>query len=178
MARGDTTAQTAESGAATNANALYSTLAPQLQTEAANPQGFGPTVKAEMNTAGQQSAGGGEAAAVGQGALNAGRTRNAGSADAAIADAARTGGQHAVNASLETELADAETKQHQQQAGLAGEENLNATELGQVAPLSNANSNAVGQSWDWAKYILDPALTAAGSAAGGGAFGGGKGGGG
>lgn len=164
MPRGDSpTADAAASAAANNSSSLYSTLAPQLQTEAANPQGFGPTVKAQMNTAAQQSAGGGEAAAAGAGALNAARTRNAGSADAAIADAARTSGKNATNASLDTELADAQAKQHEQQAGLGGEQSLEETSAGDVAPDVKASTGQQEVSQDWYKYLINQGEKVAGS---------------
>src|SRR5690348_4147207 len=82
MARGSeqantaaTSAQNASNQFGANANALYSTLAPELMSEAAHPSGFGPQELARMNTAAQQSAGGANAGAVGQGALLAQRTR-------------------------------------------------------------------------------------------------------
>lgn len=184
MARGSdqaktaaTSAQNLSNGYGANSSALYGQLAPELMSEAANPQGMTPVAKAQMNTAGQQSAGGGMASAVGQGALAASRTRNAGTADAAIQGAARSAGQNASNAALKTEMADTGMKEKQKQAGLSGMENLTGMQtgasvnaLGQVAGNVNADTNAQNASWDWAKYILDPAMQAAGGAASGGAF--------
>ncbi len=43
--------------------------------------------------------------------------------------------------------------------------------LNTVANNSQANTAASNASWNWAKYILDPAMQAAGGAASGGAFG-------
>jgi len=56
---------------------LYGTLAPQLTAQAANPQGVGPEGLARLDTAAQQSAGGSQAAATGEAALEDSRTRNA-----------------------------------------------------------------------------------------------------
>ncbi len=49
--------------------ALAGVLAPQLISQSANPQGFGRQGLADITTANEQSAGGGQAGAVGQGAL-------------------------------------------------------------------------------------------------------------
>ena len=167
MARGSseakgaaTSAQNISNTSANNAAGLYGTLAPQLQAEAAHPSGIAPTDLASMNTATQQSAGGGQAAAVGQGALRAARTGNAGASDAAIADSARTQGQTASKAALGTQMANAELKSKQQQAGLSGLGSLYGTTsgnsvgaLGQVASNVNANTNAEDASWNWTKPI-------------------------
>ena len=174
MARGSQPAQDASKAGLqssqqynTNAQGLYSTVAPALQQDIVHPTGMTPEEKSATNTAAQQSAGGSQAAAVGQGSLLASRTRNAGTADAAIQSAARGGGEQLSDAALKTELADTELKQHKRAAALgeagglygtsagAGVGNLNAT-----AANVNANTNAASQSWDWAKYLLDPALSA------------------
>jgi hypothetical protein len=145
---------------------------PELQAEATNPQGYGPAELAEMNTAGQQSAGGTQSGATGEGALLAARTKNPGTAAAAIGQSARTAGEIASKGALGTQVANAQLKQRQQQAGLTGEENLTGLEtgagltaLGQVAPDVNANTGAANESWNWAKYILDPAMADASSGA-------------
>ena len=180
MARGSTQATGAATSAQNlsnslegNASSLYGSLAPELSAEAAHPAGYAPGDLAKMNTAAQQSAGGGQAGAVGQGSLLASRTRNAGSADAAIADSARSSGQQLSKAALGTQTKNADLKQHQQQAGLSGMENLyganlgaGVSSLGQVAGDVNANTEAANSSWNWAKYLLDPAMQAAGGGAG------------
>lgn len=114
----------------TQAQNQYGSLAPTLQAEATHPTGYDPATLAKMNTAAQQTAGGTQAGAVGQGALLAARTKNAGTADAAIAQSARTAGQDLSNAGLKTQMADASLKNQQQQAGLTGEQNLYNTNLG------------------------------------------------
>ena len=69
---------------------------------------------AAADTAEQQSAGGGQSAAVGQGALLAGRTRNAGSADAAVGASTRAVGQQLSEGALQTRLKNAGMKMQQQ----------------------------------------------------------------
>lgn len=185
VARGDPSAQAAEtqglanSGtASSNASNLYSSVVPQLTSEALNPAGFDPTDLAAMNTGAQQSAGGTQAATVGQSGLLAARTKNSGAAAGAIDNSSRNAGEQLSKNALGVRIANANLKQNQQQAGIAGLTGLTGMEtaaannsLGEVANNSNANTNAANESWNWARTILDPAMQAAGSAAGGGAFG-------
>jgi hypothetical protein len=181
MARGSNQAQTAANTANGLAGTLSSTVAPlygqlqpELSGEAAAPAGINPSDMAKMNTSAKQAAGGSTAGAVGRGALLASRTRNAGAGAAAIADAARSGGQQESQEDLATQLANQRLKNSQQQAGLSGLENLYGTEvsgtntaLGQAAANVNANTGAANESWNWARYILDPELQASGAAAAG-----------
>jgi len=160
-----TSAQTLSNEYGSNASGIFSSLAPQLMTEAAHPAGMSPTDLAAANTSSQQSAGGGQSAAVGQGALLAGRTRNAGSADAAIAKSTETTGKNLSQASLQTQLKNASLKEQQQQEGLKGLEGLygqnvgaSVNALGEVASNVNANTNAENASWDWAKDVMDPLM--------------------
>ena len=179
MARGSnqataaaTSAQNLSNTGAGNASQLYGALAPELMTEMAHPSGIDPASMAKIRTSNMQAAGGTQAAATGEGALLAGRTRNAGSADAAIAEGARSAGQQLSNANLKTDLADEQLKEAQRKSATSGLESLYGTNtnealggLGAVASNVNANTNAANESWDWAKYILDPAMQASGEAA-------------
>lgn len=179
MARGSSQANTAATTGnqfaqadAGNASSLFSTLAPTLQAEAAHPAGMAPTDIAAADTAGQQSTGGSQGAALGQGMLRAARTRNAGGADAAIGASSRAAGENLSEAALTTRLKNATLKQQQQQSGIHGleglfGENLTAGNqaLGQVAGNVNASTNAENASWDWAKDLFTPILSAAGSGA-------------
>lgn len=156
-----------------NAMGLFGTLAPELETEIAHPAGFAPSDLAAMNTATQQSAGGSEAAAVGQGALKAARTGNAGGSDAAIGAAARGAGETASKGALATQMANARLKESQRSGAERGLEGLYGITSGDVTPALNsvannvnANTNAQNASWDWAKFLLDPAMAAAGQGAG------------
>lgn len=179
--RGDQQAQTAEGTANNsantfggNANSLYSAVAPQLMSEAAHPTGFTPQQEANMTTAAEQGAGGGQAAAVGQGALLGARTKNAGAAADAISEASRQAQNTLSKNTLGIKLASADQANQNRQNALSELGGLYGTSagasnnaLGEVANTSNANTNAANASWDWASKILDPALGAAGNAASG-----------
>ena len=155
-----------------NANSLYGNLAPTLEGEVAHPAGYAPSDLSAMETGAQQSAGGSQAGAVGQGGLYAARTGNKGAAAAAIADSSRGAGQQLSKNLLGIRSANANLKNEQQQEGISGLTNLTGLEtgaantaLGTIAPLSNANTNAYNSSYDWATDILDPTLKAASGAA-------------
>lgn len=126
---------------------------------------------AAMNTEAMQGAGGSEAGAVGEGGLQAARTRNSGAPAKAVSDAARTAGQRLSTAGLGVQTRNAELKNSQRERALSGLTGLTGAEtgasnnaLGEVAGNANANTNAANQSWDWSKYLLDPAISAAGAA--------------
>lgn len=185
MARGSNQATGAATQAQNNSNQLFESgssignfLAPELESQAANPQGFSPTDMAAMDTAGLQSAGGSQAAAVGAGALRDARTRNAGGSDATAAQSGRDASATAARTALGSRVANAEAKQGQRAQALGGLGNLYGTNvtgsnqaLGIVPSAVNANTNAQNASWDWANYLLDPLIAngkaAAGAAAGG-----------
>ena len=141
-----------------NAGALYGTLAPQLQSSMANPQGFSPTDLAKMDTATMQTAGGTQSAATGAGALRAARTGNAGGSDAAIAQAARTGGETASAGALGTQIKNAQLKEQQREQATSGMEGLYGTNMGasvnalnSVAANVNADTNNESNGWNWTK---------------------------
>lgn len=171
--------QLANSGTANNissnlvgtAGNLYGSLAPTLAAQAAAPAGYTPTEKAAMTTAGEQSAGGTQAGAVGQGALLASRTKNAGTADAAIAQSARTAGQQLSNTAVGTEVKNANLEQQQRQSALQGEEGLYSTTLGgglNALGLSNqalGGADTSGANNPYMK-LLQSGLAAGGQAAG------------
>ncbi len=164
-----TTATNNSEGFGANAQNIYGSLEPSLTAEATNPTGYGPADLAAMQTEAAQSAGGSQAAAVGQGGLLAARTRNAGGPAAAIANASRNSGEQLSKNLLGITTGNARLKQQQREEGLTGLENLTGLEtnaqnqaLGQVAPLVNANTNAQNESWDAVKYLLDPTLAAGG----------------
>jgi hypothetical protein len=170
--QGATSAQNLSNTMGANSSALFGQLAPELEAQAAHPAGISPQDQAAMGTAAQQSGGGSMAGAVGQGALKAARTRNAGASDAAIQESTRTAGRQASEAALKPELADIGMKADQQKEALGGLGNLYGQNsagsigaLGQVAGNVNADTNAQNASYDWAKYLLDPALSAAGQSA-------------
>ncbi len=167
MARGNdqasgaaTSAQGISNTAAGNAGALYGTLAPQLESEAAHPAGFAPSDMAAMETGVQQSAGGTQAAATGAGGLMAARTRNSGAPMAAVAKSARTGGEIASEGALGVQVKNAAMKEAQRRAAsselgnLYGvNQNSSVGALGQVASNVNADTNAENASWDWTQGL-------------------------
>ena len=179
MARGSqaaqgaaTSAQSLSNTAAGNAGALFSTLAPELMSESAHPSGISQPDLAAANPAGLEAAGGSMAGATGQGALLAARTKNAGAPAAAIGESSRRAGETLSKAAVGTQMANAQMKEKQRQSALSGLGSLTGLEtgaatnaLGEVAQNVNANTNAANQSWDWAKYLLDPAMQAASGAA-------------
>lgn len=177
LARGDQSARTAETTGNTNAgtfggnaSSLYSSVTPQLMQDVAHPTGFTPQQEANMTTAAEEGAGGGQAAAVGQGALLGARTKNAGASTAAIAEASRGAQRTLGQNTLGIKLASADLANQKRSQALSELGGLYGTSsgasnnaLGEVASNSNANTNAANASWDWASKILDPALAAAGS---------------
>ena len=172
MARGSAPANTAATTAQTqaqtnygNSNALFGPLSAELETNVAHPTGINPTDLARMDTAALQTGGGSTAGAVGQGALKAARTRNAGGADAAIASSARTGGEIASKGILANRAKDAQLRGETYSEGLKGLQSLFAQNLsggnqalGIVPNAANANTNAVNSSWDWAKDLFNPIM--------------------
>src|ERR1700761_9407918 len=166
--RGDSVAQQGETQALSNSSTssgnaaqTFAQLSPQLAGDIAHPEGYSPTDLAAMNTAAQQSAGGSEAAAVGQGALRSARTRNAGSADAAIGSGATGAGQGLSQAALRIAGNNANLKNQQREQALGEEAGIYGTSLGgansslnAAAGLSDANTNAANASWNWAKFLL------------------------
>jgi hypothetical protein len=152
---------------------VYGALAPQLESQMAHPAGFAPATLAAMDTGAEQSAGGAAAGAVGQGALRAARTRNAGGANAATAASTRAASETLSKGLLGTQLAQARLEAQQQEQAEQGLGNLfgqttgaSVNSLGEVAQNVNANVNQENESYDWAKDILDPVLSAAGGAYG------------
>lgn len=183
MARGDNQASGAAGQSNSNANQflgnanqLFGDVAPTLESEAANPQGFAPADEAAMETGAQQTAGGTQAGAVGQGGLLAARTGNAGAAARAVSDSSRGAGEQLSKGLLGVRNANAQLKNTQRQDALTGLQGLTGLETGasntalaDVAPLVNANSNATGSWLD--SDILDPFAKAGGTAAAGALFG-------
>ena len=167
MARGSQTAQTAATSAqnisntaGNNAQALFSTLAPELEAESAAPSGFSPFDISAMNTSAVQAAGGSAAGAVGQGGLQAARTRNIGGSDAAIAESMRGAGRQLSQGVLGTQIANARLKQSQMEQARNALQGLYSANLGssvgalgQVASNVNADTNAENASWDWTRGL-------------------------
>jgi hypothetical protein len=133
------TAQNLSNNLTANAANVYGGLEPELAARAATPTGYTPSQQASMNTAAQQSAGGSNAGAAGQGGLYAARTRNAGAGQAAIGSSTRAAGANLSKAAVGTQVQSANLGQQNQRAALSGMEGLNSTEL-------SGGENALGLS--------------------------------
>jgi hypothetical protein len=135
-----------------NSSALYNSLFPQFTAEATNPQGFTPGEQASMSTAAQQSVGGSTAGAVGQGNLEAARTRNSGGLRTALDSAVRSGQQTLSQDALGVQNENALLKESNRQAGLQGLSSLyGSNQSGMLSALGLGNQatnagTAAGQS--------------------------------
>jgi hypothetical protein len=98
----------------------YNTIAPIYTQMAMRPQGLTPQQMANALTASGQSLGGSLSALVGQGALQAARTGNAGAYQAAMAEAARNAAQQGSQNALQLQLQNAQLQREQQAQGLRG----------------------------------------------------------
>ena len=135
-------------GSQGNAQQLYAKLFPQLEQEAMNPTGFSPTDLAAMNTASQQSVGGSTAGAVGEGNLEAARTRNAGGFAPVLDEAVRSGQRQLSQNAVGIQGENANLKESQRQAGLKGLEGLygtNTQDMLSALGLGNQATNALTQ---------------------------------
>jgi hypothetical protein len=127
-----------------NAGNLYGTLAPELQNQSVNPQGYAPSTLAAMNTANMQTAGGTGAGAAGQGKLYEMRTRNAGAAGNAIAAGAQNAGQQLGRNALQVQTQNANLKEKQQSQAQNELGSLYGTELGAAGSQLGLSNQALG----------------------------------
>jgi hypothetical protein len=118
------TGQTNNASLNTSANDISSYLTPQLESEASNPQGYTPAQLAYMNTASQQSLGGGAAASTGQAGLTAARTRNAGGFQGAVGTADRAAQKQLSQNALGIQTQQAQLQQAQRQQALQSLQSL------------------------------------------------------
>jgi hypothetical protein len=154
----------------------YNFLDPTLQKEATNPQGYTPQQLAYMNTASQQSLGGGTAATTGTANLEAARSKNVGGFQGAVGSANRGTQRQASQNALGIQEQQANLQQAQKQQALSSLQSLYGTNLtGSEGYLNSSNTalNAENQAPDfWQQYILTAESAAAKAAAGGGGGGG------
>jgi hypothetical protein len=117
-------------------------MMPELQREVNKPQGLTPEQLAKVNTANQQAAGGSQAAAITQGNLAAGRTRNSGGYGAAIADSSRGAGKSLAQRALGVQEMDANLAQSKQQNALKELGGLYGTNVSGLSDMyKNANAS-------------------------------------
>ncbi len=127
-----------------NASHIYGTLEPQLEAEAANPQGYGQVDLNAMNTAVGQSTGGATAGAKGEGYLDAARTGNRGGFQTALDESAREGMRTNANAALNIQGKNAELKEKQKQLALAGLGNLYGENSGNELKALGLENESIG----------------------------------
>lgn len=157
----------------------YNFLDPTLKAEATNPQGYTPQQMAYMNTASQQSAGGGAAATTGQANLEAARSKNAGGFQGAIGTANRGTQRQASQNALQVQENQANLQQAQKQQALQSLQSLYGTNSGAGLNYLNSSNTALNAEnqgsalanqdfWRSFNNIADTASSAAGAAGGGG----------
>ena len=129
-----------------NAKDLYSKILPVYEGEATNPQGFAKEDLAAMNTASGQSVGGATAGAVGEGNLEAARTRNAGGFAPALDEAVRSGERTLSTNALDVQGKNAALREMNRQAGISGLSSLYSGKMGAMLSalgLGNQSTNAL-----------------------------------
>lgn len=147
--------------ASKQASTISGQLTPQLQAEAANPQGYTPQQQAYMNTASQQSLGGGEAATTGGANLTAARTRNAGGFQGAVGTANQATQRQASQNAVQNATAQANLQQQQRQSALSALQSLYGTNLSG----SNSALNSANQTPNEWNNLLNTTISAAGQGA-------------
>jgi len=103
----------------TQAQDVLGGVLPGIQQQANNPTGYTPQDINNMLVAGQEAAGGANAAITGEGRLAALRTRNAGGFAPALDEAARAKGRTLATSALGVSNENARLKQQQQQVARA-----------------------------------------------------------
>jgi hypothetical protein len=160
----------------TAGGAISGYLTPQLEDEANNPQGYTPQQQAYMNTASQQSLGGGAAATTGEAELTAARTRNAGGFQGAVGSANRGAQKQLSQNALGIQSKQADLQQQQRQQALSSLQSLygvdEATALGYLnsstSALNGENEGSGLKNNFLEQYILNGEKAAASGAAAGG----------
>ncbi len=157
-----------------NASSESGFLDPTLRAEATNPQGYTPQQLAYMNTASQQSLGGGVAATTGQANLETARTRNAGGFQGAVGTANRSAQRQQSQNALGIQKSQADLQQAQRQQALQSLQSLYGMNLsGSEANLGLSNEALKNENKPsfLQEYLLGAQKAMAGAAASGGAGG-------
>lgn len=118
------------SGYNAKAGNLYSSLEPQLQQMATNPQGYSPTDQSAMRTGARQAVGGVSSGITGMENQKVARTRNTAGYNATLDEGSRAAGQQNSQDELGIDAANANLKQQQQQYALSSLGNLYGTNVG------------------------------------------------
>lgn len=133
------------SGLRGKGDSSWNAMFPTLQQNATAPEGLNPGQMAKMNTANQQATGGSNAGLVGQGALDAGRTRNPGSMAAGLAQAARTAGANESKNALGIQEYSNNLAQQKQQAALGELGKLYGTNVGGLNEMLGNQNKSVSE---------------------------------
>jgi hypothetical protein len=160
------TGQSLNSQLSGSGSAISGYLTPQLEAEASNPEGYTPQQMAYMNTASQQSLGGGVAATTGEANLTAARTRNAGGFAGAVGTADRAAQKQLSQNSLGIQKSQADLQQQQRQQALQSLQSLygvdEATALGYLNSSNSAlngenvgSNNVANNTKSWATLGLN-----------------------
>lgn len=128
-----------------NASNLYSTLVPQLQADASNPQGYDPKDLAAATTAGSQALGGSTAADIGENNLLAARTRNIGGFGAGGGESARASKRQFSQNALGLQMQNADLKQQQKQTARSALQNIYNNNLQSTLSAMGLGNDALGQ---------------------------------
>jgi len=149
-----TTASNTAAGYGAAAGGTAGTLTPILTRMAQNPSGYSPTDVNNMRTNAAEGASSAANSAENKATLAANRSHNVGSLSAVQDEAARNKMQTMSKANLGVDVANANLKQNQQQAALAGLQKLYGTQVGaqvgsqgQIAQDVNAGVNAGNSGW-------------------------------
>lgn len=155
------------------ADNAYNTVNPIYTQEATHPMGLTPQQIADQRTASDQTLGGSDAAAAGEGARLAATTNNAGGYQAAIAEAARRAGQTQSQNNLGIDNESDMLARQQQQEGLAGLNGIYNTQSQDALSYLNTANAAKPTFWqNMASDYGGQLATAAGHGAGAALFGG------
>lgn len=147
---------------------IQSTLVPTLEGQMINPQGYNPTEMAQQRTSAMQSAGGGNADAVGSSLLRATRTRNLGAAAPAIASANRNSGEELSQRNAGIDVRNANLKQQQRSQAERGLEGIYGTDVGagnQALGLSSGALSDAGNLKNFWQDLLMQGMKSAGDVA-------------
>lgn len=131
------------------ASGVYNQLFPELESQYANPQGFGVEGRTAMNTAARDTAGGALASEKGEAGTMAARTRNIGSQAPLLDSAVQGADKQGQEAMLKVQEADAALKADQQAKALSGMQGLYGTNTGAMLTALGQGNNSIGN-WNQA----------------------------
>lgn len=130
-----------------NAAGALGTINPIYSKMAAGGMGYTPQQKSDQLTASSQAGGGGVAAAVGQGGLDAARTGNAGGTAAALDDASRNAVAQQSSDALGVQNRSDDLASKNQQIGLSGLNSIYSGSNSQADASLNTANQAAAPLW-------------------------------